>query len=159
MINDRLYNADELCCPQNEVFEWCFGLKKRVIERRDKNLSPLRVNLGKFWEVCDPDIVCGERSTRRLLLPFALWNFSDIVGLRFYFWFCLRFDALGLFQRGCWVAELVAVAFRLGNYSNILWRIWSTSADSMNCHLHYFYVKSLECHQTGLLETNRTLKP
>jgi len=40
-IDDLLNNADELFCPQNEVFEWCFRLKKCVVERRDKDLLPL----------------------------------------------------------------------------------------------------------------------
>jgi hypothetical protein len=40
-IDNLLNNADEPFCPQNEVFERCFRLKKRIVERRDKDLSPL----------------------------------------------------------------------------------------------------------------------
>lgn len=137
-IDDLLNNTDELFCSQNKVFEWCFRLEKRVVERWDKDLSPLRVDLGKFWEVCDPDIVCSERSR----LSFMPWNFADILELcLFLFWLGLRFSVFGMFQGWPGVRQRrcrAVVTFRLGNYSNILLRIGSTSiGSSQACHCTY----------------------
>lgn len=122
-IDDILNDADKLFRPQNEVFEWWFWLEKRVVERWDENLPPFWINMGKLWEVCDADIVCSERSIRRL---------SFIVGpCLFLLW--LRFGAFRLFQGWLWQRSCrVTITFRVGNCGNILWRIWSISAGSTN---------------------------
>ena len=125
-INSLLNNADELCGPQNEVFEWHFWLKKHIVEHGDKDLSPLWINLGKSWKVYDLDGICGEC----LRWLFMLWNFVHIRGL----WFlllCLQFGMFGLPMGWVWLGLCritITITFWLRNHSNILWRIWSTSA-------------------------------
>ena len=123
-INSLLNNADKLCAPQNEVFEWRFWLKKHIVEHDNKDLSPLWIDLNKFWKVCDLDGICSEHSG----WSFMLWNFVHIRGL----WFLLLWLQFGAFEllMGCvWQGLCRIITFWLGNHSNILWRIWSTSAD------------------------------